>query len=66
MDTGVSSNSNRKTVEWVLIGESMLTDRGKLLNVGIDYVVIQESDSDDILISIIFIKFVTTYLWFRS
>ena len=28
----------------------MLTDRrGKLLNVGIDYVVIQESDSDDIL-----------------
>lgn len=47
-----------------LIGESMLTDRrGKLLNVGIDYVVIQESDSDDILICDLYsIKFVTTYL----
>lgn len=47
-----------------LIGESMLTDRrGRLLSVGIDYVVIQESDSDDILICDLYsIKFVTTYL----
>lgn len=47
-----------------LIGESMLTDRrGRLINVGIDYVVIQEADSDDILICDLYsIKFVTTYL----
>jgi hypothetical protein len=47
-----------------LIGESMLTDRrGTLLNVGIDYVVIQEADSDDIVICDLYsIKFVTTYL----
>lgn len=47
-----------------LIGESFLTDRrGVLKDVGIDYVVIQESDSDDLLTCDLYsIKFVTTYL----
>jgi hypothetical protein len=47
-----------------LIGESLLTDRrGILVQVGIDYVVIQESESDDYLTCDLYsIKFVTTYL----
>ena len=45
-----------------LIGTSMLVDReGTLMNVGINYVIIQESESDDLLLcdmySIKFVKF---------
>ena len=47
-----------------LVGESFLTDRrGTLVQVGIDYVVIREADSDDLLTCDLYsIKFVTTYL----
>lgn len=47
-----------------LVGESFLTDRrGTLVQVGIDYVVLRETDSDDLLTCDLYsIKFVTTYL----
>jgi hypothetical protein len=47
-----------------LIGESLLVDRrGTLLQVGIDYIVLREAESDDLVVCDLYsIKFAVTYL----